>query len=90
MPGQGAETDPMYPQNPREDKELPHFYSAAVLLMLEANLGVTVIPDYFSERLSGNTRIHTAKIDEPLKGANLVAVWKKDNKSKELRQFLNL
>lgn len=59
-----------------------------VFLMLDANVGVSVIPEYFSERLSGSARIQLREIDEDLKGTDLVAVWKKENTSEELKTFI--
>jgi len=60
-----------------------------VFLMLDADLGVSVIPEYFMERLAASSRIKLCPIDEQLNGTDLVAVWKEDNKSTELRTFID-
>ena len=60
----------------------------SVFMMLEANLGVTVVPDYFAERLTGSSMIKTCDIDEDLRGAILLAAWKADNQSEVLERFL--
>jgi len=60
-----------------------------VFLMLDANLGVSVIPEYFLERLAASSRIQLCPIDEELNGTDLVAVWKTVNQSAELKKFID-
>lgn len=60
-----------------------------VLLMLDVNMGITVIPEYFTERLAASSRIRMLEIDEELKGTELVVVWKKDNQTGELNKLID-
>lgn len=59
-----------------------------VFLMLDANLGVTVLPEYFIGRMSGTSQIKTCPIDEKLNSTDFLAVWKNRGLSPELQQFV--
>lgn len=58
-----------------------------VFLMLDSNLGVTVLPEYFAGRFAGTSQISICPIDEPLKPTEFLAVWKNHGISEELKQF---
>lgn len=58
-----------------------------VFLMLDSNLGITVLPEYFSGRFSGTSQISICPIEENLKPTDFLAVWKKHGISEELRLF---
>ena len=60
----------------------------SVFLMLDADLGITVLPEYFSGRFSGSSHIRTCPIQENLKPTDFLAVWKPGNHSDELQTFL--
>jgi len=58
-----------------------------VFLMLDSNLGVTVLPEYFAGRFAGTSQISICPIDENLKPTDFLAVWKKHGISEELELF---
>ena len=55
-----------------------------VFLMLNANMGVTVLLDYFTERFSGSSSICICPIDEDLEETDFTALWRKGSQSREL------
>jgi len=58
-----------------------------VFLMLDSNLGVTVLPEYFAGRFAGSSQITICPIDENLKPTEFLAVWKNYGISDELKLF---
>ena len=60
----------------------------AVFFMLDANLGFTVLPEYFIGRFSGSSNIKACPIDEPLKPTDFYAIWKTKKQSTAMEQFL--
>ena len=58
-----------------------------VFLMLDSNLGVTVLPEYFSGRFAGTSQISICPIEENLKPTDFLAVWKSRRISEELELF---
>jgi len=60
-----------------------------VFFMVDANLGVTVIPEYFSDRFSGATNIRICRIEEDLPATDFVAVWKESKASEERDTFVD-
>ena len=56
--------------------------------MLDSNLGVAVLPEYFTGRFSGSSNIRSRLIDEPLEPTDFYAVWKPGKQSKELSQLV--
>ena len=60
----------------------------AVFFMLDANLGYTVLPEYFIGRFSGSSNIKVCPIDEPLKPTDFYAIWKTKKQSQAMEQFL--
>ena len=58
-----------------------------VFLMLDSDLGVTVLPEYFAGRFAGTSQISICPIDENLKPTDFLAVWKKQGVSEEVEVF---
>ena len=58
-----------------------------VFLMLDADLGVTVLLDYFTARFSGSSRIRICPIDEDLEKTDFTALWRKGPSGTELKVF---
>ena len=59
-----------------------------VFLMLDSDMGVTVLPEYFTGRFAGASDIRTCRIDEDLQKTDFLAVWKKGVPEKELKQLV--
>ncbi len=60
----------------------------SAFLMVDADMGVTVLPEYFQGRFYGSSQIRTAYIDEDLPPTDYMAVWKCGRPSWELEAFL--
>ncbi|MDO4735375.1 MAG: LysR family transcriptional regulator [Lachnospiraceae bacterium] len=60
----------------------------AVFFMLDANLGFSILPEYFIGRFSGSSNIKVCPIDEPLKPTDFFAVWKTKKQTQAMEQFL--
>lgn len=60
----------------------------SVFLMLDSDMGVTVLPEYFIGRFYGTSQIRTCPIRENLKPTDFLAVWKQGKRSEELEEFL--
>lgn len=58
-----------------------------VFLMLNANLGVTVLLDFFTERFSASSGICIRPIEESLESSGFNALWRKEALSEELKLF---
>lgn len=58
-----------------------------VFLMLDANMGVTVLLEYFAKRFSESSDICICPIDEDLEKTDFLAIWRKGQATKELRQL---
>ncbi|MBQ9030540.1 MAG: LysR family transcriptional regulator [Parasporobacterium sp.] len=61
-----------------------------VFLMLDADMGITVLPDYFTGRFAGTSQIRTCPIAESLKPTDYLAVWKPQKHERELELFLKI
>lgn len=59
-----------------------------VFLMLDADLGITVLPEYFIGRFAGTSQICTCPIEEGLKPTAFLAVWKDKGMTSPLKQFV--
>ncbi len=59
-----------------------------VFLMLDADMGITVLPEYFQGRFYGSSQIRTAYINEDLPLTDYLAVWKTGRPSWELEAYL--
>ena len=58
-----------------------------VFLMLDANLGVTVLLDYFSARFSESSGIKICPIEEDLQETDFLALWRNEPPCAELKLF---
>jgi len=58
-----------------------------VFLMLDANMGVTVLLEYFSGRFSGSSEICICPIDEDLEKTDFMALWRKEFPGAELQKL---
>jgi hypothetical protein len=56
--------------------------------MLDSNMGVTVLPEYFAGRFSGTSDIRICPIDEKLKKTDFLAVWKSVSVNEERDAFV--
>jgi len=55
-----------------------------VFLMLDANMGVTVLLDYFTSRFTGASGICTCPINEDLEKTDFIVLWRKESPDREL------
>lgn len=60
-----------------------------VFMMLDSNMGVTVLPEYFTGRFSGTSEIRTCEIAEDLEKTDFLAVWKETEPERELKLLVN-
>lgn len=58
-----------------------------VFLMLDANMGVTVLLEYFGTRFTGKSGIRVCPIDEELEQTDYMALWRKGPQEKELKKL---
>ena len=58
-----------------------------VFLMLDANMGVTVLLEYFASRFTGTSGICTCPIDEALEETDFMALWRKGSSDRELKKI---
>lgn len=59
-----------------------------VFFMLDSNMGVTVLPEYFAGRFSGTSDIRICPIEEKLKKTDFLAVWKSVSVNEERDAFV--
>ncbi|MBR6349861.1 MAG: LysR family transcriptional regulator [Lachnospiraceae bacterium] len=59
-----------------------------VLLMLEARMGISVLPEYFAGRFYGTSGIRTCRIDEKLSSVAFSAIWQKGKMTREKSLFI--
>ncbi|MBR3244114.1 MAG: LysR family transcriptional regulator [Parasporobacterium sp.] len=60
----------------------------AAFFMLDAGLGVTVLPEYFIGRFAGTSDIKTCPISEDLKATDFYAVWKPKKQERSMEQLI--
>ena len=60
----------------------------SAFLMIDADMGVTVLPEYFQGRFYGSSQIRTAYFEENLPLTDYMAVWTGGRPSWELAAFL--
>ena len=60
----------------------------SALIMMEAGIGISVIPEYFKGRFHGTSGLKTCRIAEDLKGVAFTAMWRRGRTTPELSKFL--